>query len=54
MNAFTKARACPVSIEDASSRTLPSGKSNQIARHMAGVRLSRGRTIFSFRIQPDH
>lgn len=34
-NAFTKTRACP-STEDISSRRLPRGKSDQIARHIAG------------------
>ena len=33
--AFTKTRACP-SSEVISSRRLPSGKSDQIARHIAG------------------
>ena len=33
--AFTKTRACP-SSEDISSRRLPRGKSDQIARHIAG------------------
>jgi hypothetical protein len=33
--AFTKRRACP-SSEDISSRRLPRGKSDQIARHIAG------------------
>lgn len=33
--AFTKTRACP-SSDDISSRRLPRGKSDQIARHIAG------------------
>lgn len=33
--AFTKTGACP-SSEDISSRALPRGKSDQIARHIAG------------------
>jgi len=32
---FTKTRACP-SSDDISSRRLPRGKSDQIARHIAG------------------
>ncbi|MCM3871170.1 MAG: hypothetical protein ND895_10830 [Pyrinomonadaceae bacterium] len=34
-DAFTKTRACPSSA-DISSRRLPRGKSDQIARHIAG------------------
>jgi len=43
--AFTKTRACP-SSEVISSRRLPRGKSDQIARHIAGCEFSAAEQSF--------
>ena len=42
---FTKTRACP-SSEDISSRRLPPGKSDQIARHTAGCQFCAAEQSF--------
>ncbi len=52
-NAFTKTLTCP-SSQDISSRRLPRGKSDQIARHIAGCDFCAAEQSFlSAYIQPS-
>ncbi len=50
-NASTKTRACPLT-EDISSRRLPRGKSDQIARHIAGCEFCAAEQSFLSAFSP--